>query len=237
MAGLQTLLSGLLNRGDKSTEIEEQVKVTPNNVEGPSLTDLVLTAAEKRGVGSGITDSNLNFLIDTIGFLESKHDPKARNPDSEAKGEYQWLTEDGSETKNSSIQTALNRAGNYYTNNNLKIPRWITKAKKHQDPRNLTRHQQKELFLADIFERKGSDKYLKKVLDNRDRSALKKLYMNIWHTKPSRKLSIYVDGVLFPAAGLEEPITMAALQDDTMALAHKGGMVYKNYHKYKPRAI
>jgi hypothetical protein len=233
MAGLSDIINFI--REKFSSDDREETEVIEES--SPSgLTELVLRSAQERGVGSGKEDSNVSFLVDTIGQLESKNNPLAeyQGPESSAKGEFQWLTNDAKGQP--SIVTALNRAERYFNKANLPVPSWITDAKKHRNPTLLNRQQQKELFLADIFERKNSDSYLKNILASRDRQALKDLYMNVWHTKPSRRLSTYVDGVLFPAAGLEEPLGMASyeVEDEVITAAAKGGRVerdpYNNYN-------
>jgi hypothetical protein len=220
----------------RSNEKEVPAKITQ---EVPGLSQLVLDAARKRG-GINLEGenalSNLNVLKNLFGQLESGGDLEASHPGKgRAQGKYQWKTRNPE--GQASFRTALNRASNYYTNNNLSIPSWIQEAKKHNNPTRLNEEQQDSLFLADIFERKYSDKKINKFLQTGNRDVLKDLWLNQWHTRPTDKIRKYADSILYPEAQMWEPMTMAALQDDTMALSNKGGMVYKNYHKYKPRAI
>jgi len=215
---------------------EEEVPAEKTQ-EGSVLSQLVLDAAVKRGevdLKGENALSNLNVLKNLFGQLESGGDLEATNPSS-AKGKYQWKTINPK--GQASFRTALNRASNYYTNNNLSIPSWIQEAKKHNNPTRLNEEQQDSLFLADIFERRHSDKKINKFLQTGNRDVLKDLWLNQWHTRPTDKIRKYADSILYPEEQIFQPMTMAALQDDTMALSNKGGMVYKNYHKYKPRAI
>ena len=56
-------------------------------------------------------------------------------------------------------------------------------------------------------------------------------------SKLPKETSDYLEKVLGGESLMVEPMTVASLQDDTMALAYKGGMVYRNYHDYKPKSI
>ncbi len=47
----------------------------------------------------------------------------------------------------------------------------------------------------------------------------------------------YIRKILGEESLMVEPMTMASLEDDTMTMAKQGGMVYRNYHDYKPRNI
>ena len=55
--------------------------------------------------------------------------------------------------------------------------------------------------------------------------------------KLPKETQVYLRKILGEESLMVEPMTMASLQDEPIALSNKGGMVYRNYHKYKPRAI
>ena len=82
---------------------------------------------------------------------------------SSALGVYQFLTTAKDKLKPgefNAFETAMRR----YENTLGSTPDWITKAKKHNDPRKLTRTQQEELFFANVYQQKGSSAYLKGVM-------------------------------------------------------------------------
>lgn len=56
-------------------------------------------------------------------------------------------------------------------------------------------------------------------------------------SKLPKETSNYIEKVLGAESLMVDPMTMASLQDEPIALAHKGGMVYRNYHDYKPKSI
>jgi len=234
--GLRGLWENIKSRFQgRSNEEEVPAEKTQK---GSVLSQLVLDKVVKRG-GINLKGknalANLNVLKNLIGELESGGDLLATNPSS-AQGKYQWKTinPDGQ----ASFRTALNRASNHYTDNNLSIPSWIQDAKKHNNPTRLNEEQQDDLFLADIFEREYSDKKINKFLQTGNKSIIKDLWLHQWHTRPTDKLRSYADRVLsLEPSEVWEPMGMASLQDKPITLAHKGGMVYRNYHKYKPRNI
>ncbi len=63
---------------------------------------------------------------------------------------------------------------------------WMEEVLKHKDAGKLTREQQTLLFLGDILEKKGSDKFMKKVLTG-DKSAMRDAYRILHHTDTSDK--------------------------------------------------
>jgi muramidase (phage lysozyme) len=112
--------------------------------------------------------------------MESNFNPKAKNPKSTAAGLYQF-TED-------SLVTAVNRLAN--TIGEDKLPQWASEARKHKDARKLSEKEQQILFYADMFQKKGSDNLLKKVLVEGDGDAMVEYYSKLHHTdvdKPTQK--------------------------------------------------
>jgi|TARA_R100001530_G_scaffold964_1_gene1701 hypothetical protein len=196
--------------------------------QAPELSQLVLSSAQQRGMnlqGENVL-SNLNMLKDAFGKIESGGDTTAKSNRSSAKGKYQWLTKKTKKGK-PAFQVALTRAERYYKNNNLEIPTWIAYAQKHNDPTKLSEAQQDSLFIADLFERPGTDQKLNIFLQTGNKDVLKDIYLHNWHTKPTNKLSRYVDSHLTPEALAYGP----------MSISKKGGMVAKNYHNSNPRMI
>ena len=104
--------------------------------------------------------------------MESNFNPKAKNPKSTAAGLYQF-TED-------SVVTAVNRLANTIGEDNL--PQWAVEAREHKDARKLSEKEQQILFYADMFQKKGSDNLLKKVLKEGDNEAMLEYYRKLHHT-------------------------------------------------------
>jgi len=226
-------LLGLWNRlgfGPQETVIEEEEAIiTPDSVVEkiaveedytPSITDTVFSRAQGRGLDTQGEDSlaNLNWMADTIGKIESGNNPDAeyQGPESSAKGEYQWLT--NPKEGQPAFITAINRAINNYEDSGYEPPAWLYEAKKHGNPTELDRDQQREIFFADIFEREGSDALIKRIIESRDIDAFKELYLNKWHTNPDEATIDRVNRILSGNAA--------------------GGMVMRNpYNNYNKQRI
>ena len=140
--------------------------------------------------------TNLNWMADTIGQIESNNNPKSINKqdNSSARGEWQWLT--NPKKGQPAFITGVNRAINQYEDSDEEVPSWLYEAKKHGDPTLLDRDQQKDIFFADIFERTGSDALIKKIIEKKDVNALRELYLDKWHTDPTPATIKRVDKIL-----------------------------------------
>jgi hypothetical protein len=120
--------------------------------------------AEKKIVNMG------NYIKD----VESDNNPMAKNPTSSAAGLYQF-------TKGA-LKTAVNRLKNTVGKDNL--PSWAEEAAKHGDATKLDPLKQQILFEADMFQKKGSDKYLKDIIEKDSIDALMDYYNKLHHTNP-----------------------------------------------------
>jgi len=129
-----------------------------DNIEGGK------TSAIKKIVNAG------NYIKD----VESDNNPMAKNPTSSAAGLYQF-------TKGA-LKTAVNRLKNTVGEDNL--PSWAEDAAKHGDATKLDPLKQQILFEADMFQKKGSDKYLKDIIQNDSVDALMDYYNKLHHTAP-----------------------------------------------------
>ena len=129
-----------------------------DNIEGGK------TSAIKKIVNAG------NYIKD----VESDNNPMAKNPTSSAAGLYQF-------TKGA-LKTAVNRLKNTVGEDNL--PNWAEDAAKHGDATKLDPLKQQILFEADMFQKKGSDKYLKDIIENDSVDALMDYYNKLHHTAP-----------------------------------------------------
>tara|TARA_R110000822_G_scaffold227904_1_gene360505 strand:- start:91 stop:1071 length:981 start_codon:yes stop_codon:yes gene_type:complete len=130
------------------------------------------------------TDGKFKEFADRVAFIESDNGKNIYNKDSSASGVYQFKTADGEEDgTGSSFRTAINR----YTQLHNKItkssslPRWLEQAIKHNDPRKLTDEQQKELFFANLYNQKETDKYFEAIARGDNQAGLD-LYAENHHT-------------------------------------------------------
>ena len=121
--------------------------------------------------------NNIARFSDRVSGIESSYGTDLINPDSSARGEFQFLTKgDGN-----AFQTGLTRLQNAYGKIGLELPAWAIEAMKHKDPLKLSPQHQEEVMLANIFMQKSSD--LAGMLQGDDNSGLG-LYFDYHHTKP-----------------------------------------------------
>jgi len=145
---------------------------------------------------SSQTKDRLRELAKSFASIESSGNPRAENPESTAKGLYQFLIGDNptivkknakGQPAYTSLQTAVNR-----TKRSINAP-WLDEVFKTGNVLDLTEDQQTALFFGDLFEKKGSDKYLKKLLDPNNteaetRDAMREIYLKLHHTDaPDKK--------------------------------------------------
>ncbi len=117
-------------------------------------------------------------------MIESSGGTDTVNELSSARGDFQFLTEG----EGNAFQTGLNRVANTYEAMGVKIPSWVSKAKEHNDPIKLTSKQQEELFLANLWQQKGTSNLFKRI-DEGDSQAKYQLYANYHHTNPDEATS------------------------------------------------
>ena len=111
--------------------------------------------------------------------------------ESSAKGTFQFLTKG----EGNAFQTALNRTAASYEAMGRDVPGWVVKAQQHNDPLKLTYDQEKEVFLANLYQQKGTDELFKGISEG-DPLAKYQLYAKYHHTAPDEKtvqraMSIY----------------------------------------------
>tara|TARA_R110002020_G_scaffold441759_1_gene652733 strand:- start:32 stop:658 length:627 start_codon:yes stop_codon:yes gene_type:complete len=171
------------------------LRQTSSEVESP--TSIVLETELPKydlGVDKDTMSNNLDLFADRTALAESSRDFKAESKlKGKAKGGYQWLTEVPDGEGQAAFRTALNRLEGYYTRKNKKVPAWLEKAKEHNNPTILNERQQKDLFYADIFQRKGTTKgsgkgyeqgKLQQIMIDGNPNVMKDVYLQHWHTKP-----------------------------------------------------
>ena len=155
----------------------------PSKVE-VALLDFINVDA--RAVGSGLEE-----MYFRIGSMESDNNLEATSNESSAKGVYQYLTDNGTDSKGSSFEVALNRLSRAFKRAEVEVPEWVAKAKKHKDPRKLSRKQSNEMLLADlVLTPKKSREYLQDFLVSQNDQALANLYAEVHHTDPNQHENI-----------------------------------------------
>ena len=160
-----------------------------NTVQGDSGIEQILE--DKLGINA----SDLDYFTDQTKLIESEGG-EINTEGSSALGGYQYLTKDNydldgnlildSEGKPtlSSYNVALNRIEDMYEKNDRNAPDWIQEARENQNPLDLTDQQEKDLFLANLYNRDAggeTDKLLKLIAEG-DKDAMMKLYMKYHHT-------------------------------------------------------
>ena len=157
--------------------------------------EMNLTSAKRiilNNVGGDIyneeSQNNLQKFITAVRDVESNSGENTYNKSTTAAGDFQFkmFTKDKNNEytikKGSAFQTGLKRIENRYSKENITIPNWVKKAKKHNDPRKLTYEQQEELFLINLYEQVGSDALIKAMLNGNMEKAMQ-LYAKFHHTK------------------------------------------------------
>ena len=123
---------------------------------------------------------NAQVLIDNTKFAESKNKNLARGKNklrSSASGYYQFLE--------GSVPTAYNRATNrFFTGEQSKIFQPILD---NNDSSAVSENIQDALFLSNMFESKGSDKYLTPALFEGNKEASMNAYLYNHHTLSSKE--------------------------------------------------
>jgi hypothetical protein len=128
----------------------------------------------------GVEDtSNLEEFIDNVAEIESSGGRDTVSKLSSAKGIFQFLTKG----KGNAFATGLNRTKATYKAKGLEVPSWVEEAKDHGDPNLLSTAQQVDLFLANLYQQKGTDKLFQRILSG-DRVAQAEMYGTYHHTIP-----------------------------------------------------
>lgn len=151
----------------KKTELSSNY----NNPEYNKLLDLHL---DRLGIdGKELATRDLNELSDFILEVESDGDFNAANPNSSARGGYQFIK--------GSVVPAVNRLEKYLG----PLPRF-DEVRKTGDVRSLSSADQTLLFMGDILEKKGSDKLINKFLNANNKkdkqNAAYEIYTILHHT-------------------------------------------------------
>jgi len=148
---------------------------------------------------------NLDRFISGTAEIESEGG--TINPDSSARGIYQFLSAKGG--GQNAFDTALNRLERLHRNWGMDVPEWLDGAREHGDPNLLSREQQEDLFVANLYQQKGTDRLFRGIGDG-DVGAAIDLYMDHHHggggspeaRKAARNRSGRIYGDLYSHGGL-----------------------------------
>ena len=123
----------------------------------------------------GLSNETLNNYASTVAGIESDGGQNLENPDSSAKGIYQFT--------DAGFKTAVQRAKNVYEAKGYTIPLWLEKAEE-KGVMGLTEAQQRDLFFANLQQQKGPTMDLLKKYEEGDNKAGYDLYAKYHHTNP-----------------------------------------------------
>ena len=161
-----------INRLENSDE-KKKTKLN-TNYNNPEYNKLLNIHLDRLGIdGKELATGDLNELSNFILEVESDGDFNAANPNSSARGGYQFIK--------GSVVPAVNRLEKYLG----PLPRF-DEVRKTGDVRSLSSEDQTLLFMADILEKKGSDKLINKFLtanNKKDKqNAAYEIYTVLHHT-------------------------------------------------------
>jgi hypothetical protein len=161
-----------INRLENPDE-KKKTELNPN-YNNPEYNKLLDLHFDRLGIdGKKIATQKLNELSSFILEVESDGDFNAANPNSSARGGYQFIK--------GSVVPAVNRLEKYLG----PLPRF-DEVRKTGDVRSLSSEDQTLLFMGDILEKKGSDKLINKFLnaDNKKdkQNAAYEIYKVLHHT-------------------------------------------------------
>jgi len=133
------------------------------------------------GADSPEARSRLAELASKVAMIESDGNMRAKNKDSSATGLYQFLVDDSK--GQSALQTAVKRTKKYVQAD------WLDEVARTGKVEDLSAEKQTILFLGDILEKEGSDKYVKKLLDPNSsekevKDSMLQIYLKLHHTNP-----------------------------------------------------
>ena len=109
--------------------------------------------------------ANFNNFFSNLSIVESNDKNLPSSKGHNAAGFYQFMSNNGEDGGfiGSSLQGALNRLTTTYAKMNKELPPRFKEIYKSTDVTKLSKKDQKELVMADFYERKGTDPILKNI--------------------------------------------------------------------------
>ena len=135
------------------------------------LADLIRIHSERLHVNVETAMRNLLLFSTIVGIMENDGRLTGKSPLSSARGLYQYVED--------SVIPAINRLSKY-----IGERAWMKPLRVSRDTSTLSREHQTLLFLGDILEKDGSDKYMKPIMETGDRREMLKAYYRLHHTAP-----------------------------------------------------
>lgn len=185
--GSQALRSGIQLRTPEQQERQDryQGRLSPSQEQGLQDSQVLKDVRDYHYNRLDIENRNqadtyLNRLNDAVILAESSGDFQAKNPVSTATGGYQFVEEAAKTAARRVINSLKNMPGGGRDDS----PEWLTDvAEGKVGVIDLTPTRQRILFEGDMFERKGSDALVNKILTG-DTDAITSYYYDFHHTKP-----------------------------------------------------
>jgi len=175
--------SGLMMPMKKAEKGMDDINIASAMKSDDAYTDFNITDFLLKDKDSD-AQKNLEKFVDVVHNIESSRGRNLNNKSSAA-GDFQFKTltdsNDPTSTKGSAFMTGLQRVENFYNAYDQTVPYWVEEARQHNDPNKLSYSEQKELFLVNLQQQKGTDDLLDKMLEG-DIEASKQLYGQFHHT-------------------------------------------------------
>ena len=133
--------------------------------------------------GGELGAERMRWFIDAVAQIESSGGLQDTNPDSSARGIFQFLTTQGK--GQNAWETGLKRTRETYRFTG-QTPEWLKEAKAHGDPRLEPYERQEDVFLSNLWQAKGTSPLFRRIItgDEEDaREAAFELYSKKHHTQ------------------------------------------------------
>lgn len=148
---------------------------------------IITKHAIRKGLAIGPAILNVEYFATVVGIIENGGKVTGDNKTTSAEGLYQFV--DGS------IEPAINRILR-----TIPLQPWMAQVLKDKDMDKLTKDQQTLMFIADILEKRGSDKYTKSIMEG-SRSAMLQAYLILHHTNPDPATKARAERIIYERKG------------------------------------
>jgi hypothetical protein len=119
-----------------------------------------------------------------VGIIENNNTLYGKNPTSSAKGLYQFIS--------GSIKPAVNRTRRYLGERN-----WYEELLEHKDASRVGWEEQTILFFANILGQRGSDEYMKHIMESGSKLHMELCYYKFHHTAPDEATILRVKKIIY----------------------------------------
>lgn len=122
----------------------------------------------------GLNEEQMDYMLDTISYVESKNQNIQQSGGGPGQGFFQIEDHTGSNT----VETLMNQ----YVNVTEDTPSWLGT---YEDLKDMSLEQQQDLFLAGVYQSKGSDNRLTRYAEG-DQTALREIWLDDWWKGPDK---------------------------------------------------